>query len=53
MKEFIQNFTSVSGVFNDWVYSNVLFWLLIAAGLFFLSEPDSYRSGSFRKEYVC
>ncbi len=35
MKEFIQNFTSVSGVFNDWVYSNVLFWLLIAAGLFF------------------
>lgn len=35
MKQFIAEFTSVSGVFNDWIYSNVLFWVLIAAGVFF------------------
>ena len=35
MKQFIADFTSVSGVFNDWIYSNVLFWVLIAAGVFF------------------
>lgn len=35
MKQFIESFTDASGVFNDWIYSNVLFWLLIAAGIFF------------------
>lgn len=50
MKQFIAEFTSVSGVFNDWIYSNVLFWVLIAAGVFFPLEPALHRSGCFRRE---
>lgn len=35
MSAFVDRITEVSGAISDWTYSNVLFWVLIIAGLFF------------------
>ena len=35
MKAFVDNLTAVTGTISDWTYSNVLFWVLIIAGLYF------------------
>lgn len=32
---FIKFITDISGAMDDWIYSNVLFWLLIIVGLYF------------------
>lgn len=35
MEQFIKNLTAVSGEFDGWLYSNILFWMLIVVGLYF------------------
>ena len=35
MERFIDAFTAWSDEVDGWIYSNVLFWLLIVTGLFF------------------
>ncbi|MEE0742202.1 MAG: alanine/glycine:cation symporter family protein [Emergencia sp.] len=35
MANFIESLTAGSSVVNDWMYSNLLFWVLVIAGLFF------------------
>lgn len=35
LKGFISSFTELTDVFDGWIYSKVLFWLLIAAGIYF------------------
>ena len=35
MKHMIDYLTQVTGTLDDWIYSNLLFWMLIGAGLYF------------------
>lgn len=35
MSNLIKSFTEATGVFDGWMYSTVLFWMLIIVGVFF------------------
>ena len=56
MERFIDAFTAWSDEVDGWIYSNVLFWLLIVAGLFLqfvqnLCSLDCFgRNQSFDRE---
>lgn len=35
MEEIIKEFTEITGVIDGWIYSNILFWLLLGTGIYF------------------
>lgn len=38
MEKLIDNLTAISDAVNGWIYSNILFWLLIVVGIFFTAR---------------